>query len=163
MKNIDEALRNVDMTYAQLVEVANEIVAKCTPKVDAILKKINDVENLSNDTIRSVMLELSLAAYGFSEIKEKSAMKAECAEILRKEKYAQQFNLSSGAVATKENTAMLSVSEEVLAETIFNLVASTLKVKLDEIHRVVDTLKSVIASRLAEAKLTAIADNGQES
>lgn len=163
MKNLDEALRQVDMTYAQLVEVANEIVAKCTPKVDAIMKKITDVENLSNDTIREVMLELSVSAYGFSEIKEKSAMKAECAEILRKEKYAESFNGLSGAVAAKENSAILSVSENVLVETIFDLVASILKVKLDEIHRVVDTLKSILTSRLAEAKLTALADNGQEN
>ena len=155
MKDLTTALQNINMTYQQLVEISNEIVSKCTKKSDDIVKQITEnTENLSNDALRTSMLNLSLTAYSFCEIKEKAAMKAECAEIVRKELYAKEFNGADGSVAVRENIALLNSSEEVLAETVYNLVSATLKVKLDEIHRIVDTLKIILTSRLSEAKLT---------
>lgn len=163
INNLNDAMGACDITYNELVEVANSITEKCTSKLDEVVSTIYDgTEALSNEAVRQAMLKLSLLSYSFSEIKEKSAMKAECAEILRKEKYARQFNNADGSVALRENTAMLNVSEEILVETIYNMVASVLKVKLDEAHRVVDTLKSVLTSRLAEAKLASVSDNIQD-
>ena len=163
MKDLTTALNNIDMTYDQLVEMANDIVSKCTKQSDEVIKSIrNNIENLTNDDIRVYMAKLSLTAYSFSEIKEKSTMKAECAEVLRKEAYATEFGILDGSVAAKDNQATLNISEEILTETMYNLVSSILKSKLDELHRVVDTLKTIIMSRLSEAKLTYIADNGQE-
>lgn len=155
MRELSKALDNVQVTYEQLVGVANDIIAKCVSSSDSIIKDINkNVENLSNDDVRNYMLKLSLLSYSFSDIKEKSALKAECAETLRKEAYAKNFNTQDGSVAVRENQAMINSSEEVLVELIYEMVASTLKTKLDEIHRVVDTLKTIITSRLSEAKLT---------
>lgn len=167
MANIPTKLKNAmeacDTTYSELVEVANDIIDKCTAKLDASISKIqNNFGNSTTDSIRASMVELSLMAYSFSEIKEKSAMKAECAEVLRKEKYAKQFNASDGSVAARENQATIDISEEVLVETIYNLVASVLKVKLDEVHRVVDTLKSALVCRMAEAKLASVSDGIQD-
>ena len=170
MANVPAKLKNAmeacDTTYSELVEVANSIIEKCTSKMDTVIGEIQRNINNGSGTwefVRSSMVELSLSAYSFSEIKEKSAMKAECAEILRKEKYAKQFNASDGSVAARENQATLDISEEVLVETIYNLVASVLKVKLDEAHRVVDTLKSALVCRMAEAKLASVSDGIQEN
>lgn len=167
MANIPIKLKNAmeacDTTYSELVEVANGIIEKCTAKLDASISKIqNNAGNSTTEFIRSSMVELSLMAYSLSEIKEKSAMKAECAEIIRKEKYAKQFNASDGSVALRENQATVNISEEILVETIYNLVASVLKVKLDEVHRVVDTLKSALICRMAETKLASVSDGIQD-
>ena len=163
MADLTNAMAVCDVTYNELVAVANGIIERCTLKLDEVVSTIySGTEGISNEAVRQAMLNLSLLSYSFSEIKEKAAMKAECAEVLRKEKYAKQFNNADGSVASRENTATLNVSEEILVETIYNMVASVLKVKLDEAHRVVDTLKSVLTSRLAEAKLASVSDAVQD-
>ena len=104
--------------------------------------------------LRIYMMKLSLASFSFSEVKEKSALKAECAETLRKEAYAKNFNATEGSVAFRENTATINSNYEALAGQVYELVANLFKVKLDEVHRVVATINSVLMSRMQEAKLT---------
>ena len=157
--NLNEALNNVNMTYKQLVEIANDIVEKCTKGNDELIKNTQErIESLTNDDIRIFMLKLAMASYTFSEIKEKSAFKAQCAEAIRKEAYATNFSKAEGAVALKESKATLDTSDDIIVESVYDLVASLLKTKLDEMHRVVDVLKTILMSRLSEAKLNNISD-----
>lgn len=154
--NLQKALDSTETTYAQLVAIANDIVRDHVAEVDAMIKDAYDnVDNLTNEQIRSLLLKLSLKSYSFGDIKEKSGLKAECAEALRKEAYAIAFNGTEGSVATKENTATIDVSSEILTETIYTVVANLFKTKLDECHRVVSALTTVLMSRMSEAKLTA--------
>ena len=102
------------------------------------------------------MLKLSLKSYTFSEIKEKATFKSVLAETIRKEEYAQNFNKTEGTVAVRENTATIDTGAEILSEEIYTLVANMLKTKLDEIHRVVNTLQTVLMTRMQEAKLTSV-------
>lgn len=153
-RSLEEALKNTDTTYAQLVEIANKITAVYTTEVDAIVQDTLKIEKLTNDDIRSIMTKLSLSAYQFGDVKEKSALKAECAEALRKEAYAKEFSLGDGSVAAKDTNATLNISSEIMTEAVYNLVAGLFKTKLDELHRIVDTLKTVLMSRMQEAKLS---------
>lgn len=158
-RDISEALKNVNMTYKELVEIADGMVKRQVASCDEIIADASmHATELSNEDIRNIMLKLALASYSFSETKEKSSLTAECAEILRKEAYAKNFVSLDGPVATKENTATMNISNEILVEAIYNLVASLLKTKLDECHRCVDVLKSILMSRMSEAKLTNISD-----
>ena len=71
-----------------------------------------------------------------------------------KEAVARNYIEATGTASAKENEATLNSSSEMVSEALFNLVSSLFKTKSDEIHRVVDTLKSVLMSRNMEAKLT---------
>ena len=154
---VTKALEDVDTTYNELIEFANEIFeATCSELNYTIESAYNNIETLSNDMLRDLMMKLSLKAYSFSEIKEKSAFKATLAETIRKNSYAQKFNETEGTVAVRENTAILQSSYEILAEEIHNLVSSMLKTKLDEIHRVVSTVQTVLMTRMQEAKLSSV-------
>ena len=108
-----------------------------------------------DDKLINVLKNIPWFSYrkDFSEIKEKSALKAECAVTLRKDRYAEEFSLADGAVANKDSIAIRNISEEILVEAIYELISSLFKVKLDETHRLVDTLKTVLMTRLSEAKL----------
>lgn len=152
-KSLQQALDNVDMTYDQLVSIANNISNSYLQKIDNIVSDISQLEKMNNDTIRDAILKLCLNAFTFSGIKEKAILKAECAEALRKEAYAIEFSAQEGSVAAKDSTATVNTSNEMLTEAIYNLVANLFKVKLDELHRLVDSLKTVLTSRLQEAKL----------
>jgi len=50
---------------------------------------------------------------------------------------------------------LLAASEEIIVESLYKLVANLLKTKLDALHRLVDALKSVLMSKMQEAKLYA--------
>lgn len=156
-QNVSKALDNIDMTYDELIDIANSICEEITGDLNTMIQVAYDnVENLTNDYIRQLLLKLSLRSYSFSEIKEKSSFKATLGETLRKEAYAKNFNSTEGTVAVRENTSVINTSAEILAEEIYTLVANMFKIKLDELHRVVDTLKSVLMSRMQEAKLTTV-------
>lgn len=99
------------------------------------------------------MLKLSFMSYTFGDVKEKSALKADCAEALRKEAYARKFNEADGNNAVRDNIALLETSDEIVVNSIHDLVSSLFKTKLDELHRVVATLQSILMSRMQEAKL----------
>ena len=59
-----------------------------------------------------------------------------------------------GTVAVRENNALLGSAEELLAGEIYKLIAQLFKTKLDAIYRMIDTLKTVLTTRLTEAKLS---------
>ena len=156
-KNIKQAMEKVEMTYQEVIGISNDIVDEMTGDITALVESTySNIENLTNEDIRQLLLRLALRSYSFGEIKDKSAFKAALAETLRKEAYAVQFNSVEGTVAAKENTATINIASEIVVEEIYGLTASLLKTRADEIHRVVDALKSVLTTRLTEAKLTSI-------
>ena len=97
-------------------------------------------------------MRIQLKAFEISEIKEKAALKAELAETLQKEKFAVSFNGLEGSAAVKDKLALVETSAEIVTEALYNLIANLLKTKLDQLHRLVDALKSILMSRMQETK-----------
>ena len=154
--NLNEALDKVEMAYSNVVSIANDMLAPLFDPINKLVEEINDrINNFTVEEIRNYMMRLQLRAYEISETKEKSSLKADLAESLRKEKYALTFNEAQGTAGTKDNTALLAASEEIIVESLYKLVANLLKTKLDALHRLVDALKSVLMSKMQEAKLYA--------
>lgn len=154
-KELESALNVVELTYGEIVEIANDLIKEYTDDINPIVKHIEDnVEKLSNDEIRTLMLRLSIKAYSFGDVKERSIIKAECAEMLKKEAYAKSFNEVDGSVAAKDNATLIKISNEIVTQCIYDLVAGLFKVKLEEIRRLIDSLKTVLMSRLSEMKIS---------
>ena len=152
--DIQTALDTVDMTYDELIQIVDDTRETVLKDVDSLIKDVRDnVQNMSNDKIRDVLVRLSLQSYSFSSIKDKAAFKASLAETLRKEAYAKAFGEAVGTVAQKDGQALLDTSSQAVAEKIHDLMSDLFKTSLDEIHRTVDVLKTVLMSRLSEAKL----------
>lgn len=161
MRDLSKSLEAANITYDELIPLANSIIKKCTADVDKIIEEAKqNVYVMTNDYIRNIMLNLSFTSYSFSELKEKSALKAVCAEILKDENYSIELNKADGTVAQKQSAALLNNIDNVLVEAVYDMVANSIKTKLDEIHRVVDTLKNVLISRQSEAKLAVSVDSG---
>lgn len=150
---LDAALNNVQTNYAELVSVANDMVHNITEPIDKLVAAVSDnANNMSIELLRDSILKLQLKAYELSEIKEKAAMKAELSTALQKEAFAVKFNSLDGAAATKEKLATAETSSELVSTVLFNLVSNLLKTKLDQLHRLVDAMKSVLMSRMQETK-----------
>ena len=150
---LEQALANVESSYGELVGIANDFLRPTFTPIDELVSQINcQINALSIDQIRDYLLMLQLKAYGISEIKEKAALKAELAEILQKEHFAISFNGADGSAAVKDKLATVATSAETVTEALYTLIASLLKTKLDAVHRLVDVLKSILMSRMQEAK-----------
>jgi len=153
-EKLETALTNIEITYKELIEIANDIMRPITKEVNALIDYTSDnIESLSIEQIRNLILDLSLKSFKFGDVKEKAALKAKCAETLKNEAYAKEFAGSDGSVEAKKTAATTNISSQVVAEALYTLISSLFKTKLDEIHRCVDALKSVLMSRMAEQKL----------
>lgn len=154
MSEFKEAKSAVDNVYNEMKSFIDKTIEIYLKDTNDVIKKLEDnLFELSNEDVRNAIVELSFKSYRLSDIKEKSALKAELAETLRKVMYSNTFRETEGTVANKENAATIAINNEVLVEKTYDSIANTLKTKLDEIHRVVDALKSVLVSRLSEEKL----------
>lgn len=154
MEDLKKSLIAVGTTYDEVKGIIDNTMVVYLKEVDDVIKRLEEnLYELSNEDVRNAIIELSLKSYRLSDIKEKSALKAECAETIRKSSYANAFNASTGSVAVRENEASNAIINDVLAEKVYDSIASTMKTKLDEVHRVVDALKSILVSRLSEEKL----------
>jgi hypothetical protein len=152
--DLNAALDNVELAYNEIIDIANDSVAELTGDLDDLINRVyNNIERLTNDDIRDTLLRLSLRAFSFSAIKDKAAFKATLAESLRKEAYAKSYSTLGGTISSRDAQATLSISNEIVVEHLYNLTAALFKTKLDQVHRCVDTLKTVLMSRLSEAKL----------
>ena len=154
-ENLATGMDNIQTIYNSLNSQAKEIVRNYTKKIDDLIKTVSDnVNNLSNEDIRNIELQLSLMAYDLGELKDKTCIAAEIAEIIQDETEADAWNTATGNNEQRKNTAILASSKEKAVAKLYKLVASQIKTKLDEAHRVVDTLKSILISRASDRKLT---------
>lgn len=152
-KKLETALNNVETTYGELVNIANDMLNPMFEPINLIITQVNATVNaMSIDQIRDYILRIQLKAFEISEIKEKAALKAELAETLQKEKFAVSFNGLEGSAAVKDKLALVETSAEIVTEALYNLIANLLKTKLDQLHRLVDALKSILMSRMQETK-----------
>jgi len=155
---IEEALDKGQELYDSLIDIANDMVSSYTAPIDKLVDEaIKNVNNITNDEIRVLLFKLSLTGWQFGEIKEKSALKATAQRMVKDEAFAKSFTTIEGAQETKKQQALLAISDETAANMLCDLVSSLLKTKLDELHRIVDTLKTILSTRLQEAKLSVTA------
>ena len=81
---VSKALDNIDVAYDDLIDISNSLCEEILGDINSIMQHAYDnIENLTNEDIRNILLRLSLRSYSFSEIKEKSAFKATLGETLR--------------------------------------------------------------------------------
>jgi hypothetical protein len=155
-KDLNKALQEVEMTYAEIRQLADEMLMPTFGPINNLVSEITSmIESLSIDSLRYYLLKMQLAAFQLSEIKDRSSIKAECAEAIKKEAYAADYIVQEGAAAVRDSNATLAISDNIVAGCLYNLVAALTKTKLDQCLRLCDTLKSILMSRMQEAKLSA--------
>jgi hypothetical protein len=110
---------------------------------------------MSIEMLRDSILKLQLAVYSLSELRDRSGIKATCAEAIKKEAYATAYVSQEGTAGVKDSNTTLAISENIVAQCLYDLVASLVKTKVDMLLRLIDSLKSILMSRMQEAKISA--------
>ena len=153
MIDIKEAKKEVNDMFSDLSPLVQEIVDKYSKDLDKHISKISTAITLTNDEIRSLMLEISIECYMFGMSKDASMLKQECAETLLKEAQAKSYNSTDGTQVIRSNQALIDTMDRQVVNMLYSAVANLCKTKIDEGHRIVNTLNSILISRNAEAKL----------
>jgi hypothetical protein len=155
-KDLNKALEAVEMTYGQIKEIADSMLAGPFEEPNRIVEFIqNNVESMSVEMLRDAILKLQLTVYSLSELRDRSGVKATCAEAIRKEAYATAYVSQEGTAGVKDSNTTLAISENIVAQCLYDLVASLVKTKVDMLLRLIDSLKSILMSRMQEIKLNA--------
>ena len=155
-KDLNKALSEVEMTYSQIKDIADQMLSGPFEESNRIVETIQyNIESMSIDMLRDYILRLQLAVYSLSELRDRSGIKAICAEAVKKEAYATAYVNQEGTAGVKDSNTTLAISENIIAQCLYDLVASLVKTKVDQLHRMIDSLKSILMSRMQEAKLSA--------
>ena len=154
-KDLSKAISEVELTYEQIEQIANDIIKEPLDSVNQLVNEIQvNLSVMSTDLLRDYMIKLQLAVFQISEIRDKAAAKAQCAEALRKEAYSTSFLIQEGTAGQKDANATIAISENIVTECLYDLVSNLVKTKIDQGLRLVDTLKSALVSRMQEAKIS---------
>lgn len=155
-KDINKALESVEMTYYQIKDIADSMLADSFEEPNRIVNFIQlNIESMSIDMLRDSILRLQLAVYSLSELRDRAGIKASCAEAIRKEAYAANYIGQEGTAGVKDSNTTLAISENIVAQCLYDLVASLVKTKVDMLLRMIDSLKSILMSKMQEAKISA--------
>ena len=155
-KDLKQALDIVEVTYSQIRDIADDMLHDSFEPIDQLVRDASAyVDNMSIDTLRYYMLKLQLSVFQLSDLRDRTASKAACAEAVKKEAYASSFLTQEGTAGQKDSNAVLAISENTVVECLYELVASLVKTKVDMCLRLIDTLKSILMSKMSEAKISA--------
>mgnify|MGYP007111668944 FL=1 len=155
-KDLNKALEAVELTYGQIKEIADSMLAGPFEEPNRIVEMIQyNIESMSIEMLRDSILRLQLAVYSLSELRDRSGIKAVCAEAIKKEAYAASYIGQEGTAGVKDSNTTLAISENIVAQCLYDLVASLVKTKVDMCLRLIDSLKSILMSRMQEAKISA--------
>ena len=155
-EKLNQAKNDVEETYNELVGAVREVTAQYTAELDDIVKELSKGINLfSNSELWDFQVRLSIAAFVLGNVKEQSSLKEACAEALYKENLARSFNTAIGTQESKRQQSILNSVDKQAVSMLYASVASLLKTKCDEAHRLVNVIQGIQISRAAEAKVTA--------
>lgn len=151
--NINKEKKLADETANELQTIVSDIVNKQCKNLDIIIKKMSNIEALSNDELRKLMAQSSVESYIISAFRDQSALRELCANALYKEGIANSYNTATGTVEAKKNSSITDNVEKQMVSILYSNIYDTLKTKVDEAHRLTNTISNILISRMTEAKL----------
>ena len=116
-KDLNKALSEVEMTYSQIKDIADQMLSGPFEEPNRIVETIQyNIESMSIDMLRDYILRLQLAVYSLSELRDRSGIKAICAEAVKKEAYAAAYVNQEGTAGVKDSNTTLAISENIIAQ-----------------------------------------------
>lgn len=152
-KDLTKALEYVELTYTEVKQIADSMLAPTFEPINSLISEVSaSAENMPVELLRDYLLRVQLAAFSICELKDKASIKASCAEAVRKEAYAESYLAKDGTQSAKDASATIEISENIIVQCLYELVAALVKTKLDSLYRMADTMKSILMSKMQEAK-----------
>lgn len=162
--NIEDARKEATRMYKDLQPIIKSVVDKHSKELDSIIKQINkNIDTLTNKELQTYMLQLSVESYYFSQAKDWSLLKADCALAILKSNQAEIFNGTIGTQAVRSNQSIIDSLDKQVVSMLQSNIAAQLKSKLDEAHRLVGVLTNILISKNAENKLKGVQSSSEDN
>lgn len=143
----------VNELYKQLKDAAVESVNAMTATLDGMIKQLESgVGTMSNSELWDMQMKLGVETYKLGIAKEQSSLKSTCSDAFYKLSLAQSFCSIDGAQETKKQKSIADNIETQAVAMIYSTASSILKTKMDEAHRIVNIIQSILISRASDAK-----------
>lgn len=151
--DISSEKKEVDELYKQLKDGAIESVNAMTATLDGMIKQLDSgVSTMSNSELWDMQMKLGVETYKLGIAKEQSALKSTCSDAFYKLSLAQSFCSIDGAQETKKQKSIADNIKTQAIAMLYTSASSILKMKMDEAHRIVNIIQSILISRASDAK-----------
>ena len=153
-------MNKVEEDSKLLDEVVDKVVQKSTGNLEAYVESIkefleNGVDKLTLDDLNNMSLRVASYLFFLSTNLEKVGLRQAVANQLRDEKYNYEYSTNAtGTIADKQAYALAKVKEEDVINTVFDKAYKILKMRYSSTERLVDVIRKVITSRIAEMQLS---------
>lgn len=151
--DISSEKTEVNELYKQLKEAAIESVTGMTAPLDGMIKQLESgVSTMSNSELWDMQMRLGVETYKLGIAKEQSSLKSTCSDAFYKLSLAQSFCSIDGAQETKKQKSIADNVKSQAVAMLYSTASSILKTKMDEAHRIVNIIQSILISRASDAK-----------
>ena len=143
--------------YAISLEESDKFVQGICRSLDS---KMSDISRLlmsdviTDDQLQDCILNLASILYFTSSQVERAGIQQDMYTAIRKKTYNEARLQASGTVAEKDSMAMLATCTDSVVEDIYARAYKQMKAKLDSGYEMLNSLKKVMTTRIAELELS---------
>lgn len=113
-----------------------------------------EVNDLSIQDLNRILIKITTYSYFLSTRQEILGIRRDVADIVHKEKFNNAYiNTTTGTVANKTAKAEEFSKEEEVVALVYDRAYKIIKMKNDAVCRLIDSIKKIVSSRLAEMQL----------
>ena len=173
MNSLDEVRSKIGEAADEYFEIMDTVVNSYSGELDVLINdriqpSLQNLEELSTDTLSSYALELAAMIYVVGSHVEKTGVLEDVSKLLNKETYNNAYietqqkadeNKQKMTVAQLTAAAEEASKYEATMNSIYSRIYKQLKFKLDSAIEILSTLKKVISQRMQESALSSATNN----
>ena len=149
-----ELCEQLDTDYNYMSEIIDKNVDEVCGTLDKEIANIN-IDNISYDKeTEALIIRLAQNLYFAITSQESYALKEGIAKQLKLEMQSKVKLDTDGTVAHKESVAQLETQEEELITLLYNRTYKTIKLKVEAGYEILNSLKKVLSTHIAEMELS---------
>lgn len=157
---VRKVLTEVQNLYKDLQDIVDaEINTYCKP-LDDYSREIDEAlfgsngKALPTDLIETYIANLASVLYYVNSGQEIIGLKEDLCKMIRQDVYTKARSACEGTVADKDAAGIVASCTEALAHTAYSHAYKTMKLKAEAGYELLNSLKKILGSRIAEAELS---------
>jgi hypothetical protein len=156
---MQKTIDKVESQSVELEQIVLKVVEKYCDTIDSYVENIRnvldtEVNDLSIQDLNRILIKITTYSYFLSTRQEILGIRRDVADIVHKEKFNNAYiNTTTGTVANKTAKAEEFSKEEEVVALVYDRAYKIIKMKNDAVCRLIDSIKKIVSSRLAEMQL----------
>ncbi len=160
-EEINDVASRVFSLSSEVIEMVDKVVNSVCKDLDEYVASIdlalvNDKVPVTNQQLEQFTLNLPTLLYFTTQAQEDIGIKEDVSRAVRNEVYNRVREKASGTVADKDAAAELQAQAETIVNIVYARAYKKIKLKVDAAYELLNSVKKVLTSRLAEYNITRV-------